>query len=99
MAFFTYMLASKRNGTLYTGSTDDLHRRVLGHKNGDLPGFTSKHGVTLLVWFEVHDTREAAFLRERRIKEWRRSWKLMLIEEQNPEWGDLFERLPILLSI
>ena len=91
MAFYVYILASKRNGTIYTGMTDDLYRRVTEHKAKSIPGFTTKYGCDKLVWFEQHPTREDAFRRERRIKEWRRSWKLLLIEENNPIWRDLFE--------
>ena len=91
--FYVYILASRRNGTLYTGSTDDLAKRVWEHKNKIIKGFTSKYGVDRLVWFETCDTREEAFLRERRIKEWKRAWKLELIEKTNPDWNDLFETL------
>ncbi len=91
--FFTYILASQRNGTLYTGSTDDLRKRVWEHKNKALPGFTSKYGVDRLVWFETHDTREGALTRERRIKEWKRAWKIEMIERENPDWADLYDGL------
>ena len=91
--FATYVLASRRNGTIYVGSTDDLARRVWEHREKLRAGFTANHGVSQLVWFESHETRESAFRRERRIKEWRRSWKIMLIEERNPEWRDLYEDL------
>jgi len=93
MAFFTYIVASRRNGTLYTGSTDDVFARAHQHKHRLIKGFTSKHGVGRLVWFEAHETREAAFQRERRIKEWHRVWKLELIEKRNPGWDDLLERM------
>lgn len=98
MAFYTYIVASGRNGTTYIGSTDDLAARIWQHKTKALKtkalkGFTAQHGCDRLVWYEVHDTREAAFQRERRIKDWRRSWKLMLIEEVNPTWSDLYEGL------
>jgi putative endonuclease len=93
MPFHVYILASKRNGTLYIGSTDDLWRRTTEHKAHSLPGFTAKYDVTRLVWFEEHETRENAFVRERRMKEWRRAWKLRLIEAANPDWRDLFEDL------
>ena len=93
MAFFTYIVASRRNGTLYTGSTDDLIKRAAEHRDKLRPGFTSRYGVALLVWYEVHETRDAAFLRERRIKEWKRIWKLELIERKNPGWSDLFPTL------
>ena len=91
--FYVYILASQRNGTLYTGSTDNLANRVWQHKNKTIPGFTSKYGVDKLVWFEAYDRREDAFARERRIKEWKRAWKLNLIEKTNPEWADLYETL------
>ena len=91
MAFFTYILASGRNGTLYVGSTDDLLKRVGEHKDRTFGGFTAKHGVDRLVWFELHDTREAAFRRERQIKKWLRVWKLEMIEKTNPGWRDLFD--------
>ncbi len=87
--FFVYILASRRNGTLYTGMTDELVRRIWQHKNGELPGFTAKYGVKNLVWFEEHGSRDSAFTRERQIKKWKRAWKLQLIEAQNPAWDDL----------
>jgi putative endonuclease len=89
--FYTYMLASGRNGALYIGSTDNIAKRVWQHRERLRPGFTSRYGVTHLVWYESHDTRGGAFRRERRIKEWRRSWTLMLIEEDDPTWRDLYE--------
>ena len=91
--FATYILASRRNGTIYVGSTDDLAKRVWEHREKLRPGFTTLHSISQLVWFESHETRESAFRRERRIKEWRRSWKIMLIEAQNPDWRDLYEDL------
>ena len=93
MAFFTYIIASGRNGTLYTGSTDNLIKRINEHREKRRAGFTAKHDVAILVWFEVHESRHAAFVRERRIKEWKRVWKLELIERTNPGWTDLFEKL------
>jgi putative endonuclease len=96
--FYTYILASQRNGTLYTGSTDDLAKRVFEHKEKVRPGFTSRYGVHLLVWFESFEMRETAFRRERQIKEWRRSWKLRMIEDQNPDWRDLNDDLNNLLG-
>ena len=94
MAFYTYIVASCRNGTLYTGSTDNLIARVWQHREKTRPdSFTAKHGVAILVWYESHETRAGAFRRERRIKKWNRLWKLRLIEEMNPGWRDLFERL------
>jgi len=89
--FYVYILASGRNGTLYTGSTDSLATRVHAHKTKAVKGFTAKYGVDKLVWYECHDTRDSAFRRERQIKEWNRAWKLELIENDNPNWDDLYE--------
>jgi putative endonuclease len=96
--FYTYIVASQRNGTLYIGMTDDLVRRMEEHKGEALPGFTSKYGVKQLVWFESHPDRPAAFRRERQIKEWRRLWKIGLIERMNPNWRDLTDELDRLLA-
>jgi len=93
MSFYAYILASQRNGTLYVGSTDNLARRIYEHQDKVRPGFTSKYDVTRLVWFEQFETREGAFKRERQIKEWRRIWKIELIEKANPWWRDLSELL------
>jgi putative endonuclease len=93
MAFYCYIVASRRNGTLYIGSTDDLPRRIEEHRQYLRDGFTARYGCTILVWYEVFETREGAFRRERRMKEWRRSWKLTLIEAGNPTWRDLFPDL------
>ena len=86
-----YILASKRNGTLYTGVTSDLVHRVWQHKNDLVEGFTKRHRVHALVWYERHDTMESARMRERALKAWKRSWKLKLIEETNEAWRDLNE--------
>jgi len=91
--FFVYLLASKPNGTLYVGSTSDLVRRVWEHKEKVVPGFTAKYGVDRLVWFERHETLEAAMLREKRIKEWKRVWKIELIEQDNPRWIDRYSEI------
>jgi putative endonuclease len=93
MSFFVYILASRRNGTLYIGMTDDLARRVEQHRLGAVPGFTKAYGVKTVVWFEVHETRESAFPRERQLKKWSRRWKLELIERVNPAWNNLGEEL------
>jgi putative endonuclease len=93
MAFFVYMLASKRNGTLYTGMTDDIVKRVWQHRNDVVDGFAKDHGVKALVWYEIHETREAALTRERQIKKWNRTWKLELIEMNNPAWQDLWSEI------
>jgi putative endonuclease len=85
-----YILASKRNGTLYVGVTSDVARRVWEHKSGAVAGFTQKYGVYLLVYAEFRDTMPDAILREKQIKKWRRKWKLELIERDNSEWRDLY---------
>ena len=85
-----YLLASKRNGTLYAGVTSDLVKRVWEHKNHVVDGFTKQYKVDQLVWYEVHETMETAIQREKAIKEWQRAWKLKLIEDFNPDWKDLY---------
>lgn len=86
---FVYILASRRNGTFYIGQTKDLSRRVAEHKAHQIPGFTAKYDVSTLVYFEACDSRDEARLREKQLKEWRRSWKVKLIEASNPDWLDL----------
>ena len=88
-----YVLASKRKGTLYTGVTSNLLKRVWEHKNNVAEGFTQKHGVHSLVWFEVHDTMDTAIQREKAIKNWNRAWKIKVIEEMNHQWRDLYPEL------
>jgi len=88
-----YILASRRNGTLYVGVTSNLVQRVWQHKNNLAEGFTKKYGVHMLVWFELHETMESAIGREKAIKEWQRDWKLALIESGNPQWQDLYETI------
>ena len=95
MAFYVYILASRRNGTLYIGMTDNLIQRVWMHRNGVLPGFTKRYGVKALVWYEQHESGEAALTRERQLKKWNRAWKLQIIEQMNPTWSDLYEGLAI----
>jgi len=92
-AGYVYIMASRRNGTIYIGVTNDLIRRIAEHRSGKIRGFTSKYGCKLLVWFEAYDEMEQARLRELRMKEWKRQWKLRVIEEMNPDWNDLFESL------
>jgi putative endonuclease len=91
--FYVYILCSRRNGTLYTGVTSDLVKRVYEHKNDLVEGFTQKYGVHRLVWYEVHESWESAFQREKQIKKWERAWKLKLIERDNPSWADLYESI------
>jgi putative endonuclease len=93
MSFWVYILASRRNGTLYIGMTDDLAKRAWMHRVGALPGFTKRYGVKMPVCYEQHPTRESAFTRERQLKKWNRAWKLQLIEQMNPTWRDLYDDL------
>jgi len=88
-----YILASGRNGTLYLGVTSDLVKRMWEHKNSMVKGFTEKYHVHQHVWYELHDSMESALIREKRIKDWKRDWKLRLIESKNPEWTDLYETI------
>jgi putative endonuclease len=88
-----YLMASKRNGTLYVGVTSDLVQRVWQHKNDVFDGFTKRYGVHALVWYETCGSMETAITREKAIKEWKRAWKIRLIEETNPNWLDLYEDL------
>ncbi len=88
-----YMLASQRNGTLYIGVTSDLIKRVWEHKQDSVEGFTKKYGVHDLVWYEQHEDILAEIAREKTLKEWKRAWKLELIEKMNPELKDLYEDL------
>ena len=86
-----YILASKRNGTMYVGTTSNLVQRIWQHKHDLVGGFTKRYGVHALVWHESHATMESAIAREKRIKEWKRAWKIALIEKDNPAWRDLYE--------
>ena len=88
-----YIMASKPNGTLYTGVTSDLARRVAQHKSGETGGFCRRYGVNTLVYCEFHDDMHAALLREKQVKKWYRDWKVQLIERNNPHWRDLSEDL------
>ncbi len=88
-----YLLANRRNGTLYVGVTSDLIKRIWEHRNHVVAGFTQKYGVDKLVWYEPHGSMESAIQREKAIKEWKRAWKMNLIEKTNPEWVDLYETL------
>lgn len=88
-----YIMASKRNGTIYVGSNDDLARRAWEHRNGVVEGFTKRHGCQLLVWYEVQEDLMGARRREYQMKEWKRAWKLREIEGLNPDWDDLYDRI------
>ena len=91
--FFVYLLASGVRGTLYCGVTSDIVKRIWEHKAKAVPGFSARYGVDRLVWYEVHDNAEAAIRREKQIKEWKRAWKVNLIERDNPHWADLYPGL------
>ena len=91
--FYGYILASKRNGTLYTGVTSDLIQRVWQHEQDLVEGFSKKYRVKKLFYYEVHDNAESAITREKQIKKWRRKWKLRLIEEKNPQWKNLYDEI------
>lgn len=90
MAMYVYLLASRKQGTLYLGVTNNLVRRVAQHKQKTLPGFTNRYDVRRLVWFECYDAPVEAITREKEIKKWRRAWKIDLIEKENPDWRDLY---------
>ncbi|KAA3645722.1 GIY-YIG nuclease family protein [Marinicella gelatinilytica] len=85
-----YILTNKRNGTLYIGATDDLIRRIYEHKNELVDGFTKKYHLHKLVYYELHESKDSALLRESQMKEWKRAWKINLIEKNNPYWNDLY---------
>ena len=91
--FFVYMLATRKDGPLYVGVTSDLTKRTFDHRAHTIPGFTARYNVDRLIWFEAHETAEAAIVREKRIKRWRREWKIALIETDNPEWRDRFDEV------
>jgi putative endonuclease len=91
--YFVYILASRRNGTLYVGVTNDVMRRTWEHRNELVKGFTKKYGVHILVWFELHEDIDVAIAREKQLKKWNRAWKIKLIEYSNSGWNDLYDRL------
>ena len=93
MAYFVYIIASQRHGTLYIGVTNNLIRRVYEHREKITPGFTSKYNVNRLVWFDQTDSIEAAIQHEKRLKHWQRAWKIEMIEKANPQWEDLYSSL------
>jgi putative endonuclease len=88
-----YILASERNGTLYIGVTSDLVKRVWGHKNNLVEGFTKRYSVHHLVWYELHESINSSIEREKKMKEWKRAWKIKLIEKNNPNWNDLYDSI------
>ena len=93
MPYFVYILASQRHGTLYVGVTNNLVRRIHEHREKLMEGFTSQYNVTRLVWFDQTDSIEEAIAQEKRLKRWRREWKIELIEKTNPTWDDLYDRI------
>jgi putative endonuclease len=93
MAYYVYLLASERNGTLYLGVTNDIVRRVYQHKSKAVAGFTKRYAVDRLVWFEIYDDPTTAIAREKELKKWRRAWRIRLIEERNPQWIDLYPQI------
>lgn len=88
--YFVYIMASRRNGVLYIGITNDILRRVYEHKSEFIPGFSKKYKTHLLVYYEIYNDVYEAIKREKRLKKWKREWKIILIEEKNPEWKDLY---------
>jgi putative endonuclease len=94
MPYYVYILATQRNGILYVGVTNNIGRRVGEHREGIVPGFTKKYGVHRLVHVESYDSINDAIGREKRLKRWRRAWKIALIEEHNPDWRDLYGDIP-----
>lgn len=88
-----YILASQRNGTVYIGVTGHTADRIAAHRAGNASKFTAKYGVTRLVWYDFHQDFASAIAREKRLKAWKRAWKINLIEENNPNWDDLFETI------
>lgn len=93
MPSYVYILSNQHNGTLYIGVTTDLIRRIWEHKNKFVPGFTTKYNVTQLVYYEIFDDIESAVAREKRLKEWKRQWKIDLIQKLNPDWEDLYDKI------
>jgi putative endonuclease len=92
-SFYVYMMASRIGGTLYIGVTSRLVQRVYEHRIGMVPGFTKTYGVKMLVWYEPHGSADSAIRREKQLKEWKRAWKIQLIEDSNPRWVDLWPEL------
>jgi putative endonuclease len=88
-----YIVTNQRNGTLYIGVTSNLKQRIWQHKEGFVEGFAKQHGLNCLVWYELHDNMENAITREKQLKEWRRAWKIRIIEEMNPYWNDLYDAI------
>ena len=92
-AYYVYMLASRRYGTIYTGVTSDIIKRTWQHKEGFVEGFTKEYSVKHLVWYEQHDDVQSAITREKQVKKWNRAWKIKLIQKNNPHWRDLYREV------
>jgi len=93
MSYYVYILASRKDGAIYIGITNDIVRRIYEHRTKAIPGFTSKYNITRLVWFEVYNDPTSAITREKELKKWKRAWKIQLIEKQNPDWKDPYESI------
>jgi putative endonuclease len=93
MGYFVYIVASRKDGAIYVGITNDIVRRIFEHRTKAVPGFASKYNITRLVWFEIYDDPISAISREKELKKWKRAWKIQLIEAQNPQWNDLYESI------
>ncbi len=93
MAYYVYVLASRKDGAIYIGMTNDIVRRVYEHRTKAVPGFASKYNITRLVWFEIYEDPISAISREKELKKWKRAWKIQLIEAKNPQWNDLYESI------
>jgi putative endonuclease len=93
MAYYVYILASRKDGATYVGVTNDIVRRIYEHRTKAAPGFTSKYNITRLVWFEIYEDPISAISREKELKKWKRAWKTQLIEAKNPKWDDLYESI------
>ena len=93
MSYYVYILASRKDGAIYVGVTNDVVRRIYEHRIKAVPSFTSRYNITRLVWFEIYDDPVSANSREKELKKWKRDWKVKLIEVQNPQWEDLYESI------
>jgi putative endonuclease len=95
MSYYVYILASRKDGAIYVGITNDIVRRIYERRIKAVRGFTSKYNITRLVWFEIYDDPISAISREKELKKWKRAWKVQLVETQNPQWNDLYESICI----
>ena len=93
MSYYIYIIASRKDGAIYIGVTNDIVRRIYEHRTSGVPSFASRYNITRLVWFEIYDDPISAISREKELKKWKRGWKVQLIEKDNPEWKDLYESI------